>query len=265
LNDSFKRKGEITVFLALLGIIICGFIYVIIRSTKNTAAKLRIEAVTELALDSAMSEYNKELWDKFGLLYVDCCYKGRSDGGKDSFLSHVATYVDINTTGVKDILYLSSEINDVSWAPDNDYESLKEEIRECVNADCNSSDEVVLDSYIIEHRELYEDFIEELVEYRISELRTEYFEDLDSEIYYEDLYEMVDEDEEFYRYLDETEYDEKLDTLIEYIEREMRETCYGEFDFDNLIYSATVTVFMEGPEGKTYECKRFITLRGGRS
>jgi len=264
LNRPYKRKGEITVFLAMLSIVMCGFIYVIIHGAKITASKLKIEAITELALDSAMSEYNKELWDKFGLLYVDCNYKGISDGREESFLTHLASYVDVNVTGTSDILYLSSEITDICWATDNNYESFKEQIRECVKVGQYISDEEVLDSYIIDHKDLYVDIIDELVEYRVSELRAEYYGETGNDEL-PDFYEIVDGDEEFKRYLSETDYEEKLILLINNIEAYMRETSYGKFDFDNLLYSATVTVYMEGPEEKTYECTRFITLRGGRS
>lgn len=226
------KKGEITVFLALISIVVCGFIYVVIDGARNAAVKLKMEAVTNLALDSAMSEYNIELWEKYGLLYVDSCYKGISDGGEEAFLSHFVSYIDVNMANMPGITYLSTEIIEIEYASDNQYESVVLQLRENLDDYAYMSDNSIINAYISDHKDLYYEFLENKQREKREQERREIY----------------------------SEYEEKLETLIYLIEEDMKENCYAEFDFDNLIHHVNLTVFMEGPTGKVYECTRELSL-----
>lgn len=133
----FRKKGEITAFLTLLMIPICGLIIVTIKSAVIHTAKLRAELITETALDSAYSEYNVDLFEKYGLIFVDTTYHGGL-AGDNAFSVHVGNYIEENTrySNLDDIFELNLdkvEVFNSEYATDDNYGVLHEEISQYVS------------------------------------------------------------------------------------------------------------------------------------
>lgn len=91
----YKRKGEITVFLALILSVICVFIVGLIDNAKSYAAKGKVILATDAAIRSVFAEYNRRLYDKYHLLYIDPSYKGY-ENSQDIVLDHFYNYMSAN-------------------------------------------------------------------------------------------------------------------------------------------------------------------------
>lgn len=245
-----KKNGEITVFLSMIALVFIGLIFALIRSAEVSKNKIIVNAIADISVNSIFSEYSVVLFDKYGLMYVDTSYKGASDGGDEKLLYKLNQYIDSNSGPSSDISYLSSDALRISHAADNNYGSVKEQIRKNL-PELSGSDEEILNEYIRKHIELYDflyepEYIESLFEdeYRSEELITEEYKSID---------EILD------RYLEVTEYDEKFMKLLLLIEEDIK-LDNPKFSFDNLIDGAQIAVSMVDSHGKVYECNRYLNL-----
>ncbi|MDO4189625.1 MAG: hypothetical protein Q4D29_11610 [Lachnospiraceae bacterium] len=231
----FKKSGEVTVFLSLLCLVICGLIAATVKSARISYLKNSIENITDISLKSAMSEYNKPLFDKYGLLYVDTTYKGVLDGGDESFINHLSQYMDANlkgySSGNEQLYYISSEVESSEYANSNDYESVFSQIISYMTnvkgMSASLSDKEIVKEY------LYLMFPDELDYINAEELEDE---------------------------VNDMTYDELRDYCIHLIRKNMRENSYEEFDFNNLLSDISVTVYTKTSTGKIYECTKSYSL-----
>ena len=119
------KRAEVTVFLSLLCLVLCSFLGVIIKSARKEAIRRRIEIVTDVAVRSAFSEYDKALFDDYDILCVDTTYKGSSEGGDSSFINHVSRYVEINLQNSEpylgELMLVSVSLSDVSYLDEEDF------------------------------------------------------------------------------------------------------------------------------------------------
>lgn len=89
----WKRKAEITVFLSLICISVCGIILAIFSAARKHGAKMQAAALTTIGLQAAFSEYDVRLFEDFGILCVNTEYHGES-GGDLTFADHVFAYIN---------------------------------------------------------------------------------------------------------------------------------------------------------------------------
>ena len=226
----YKKKAEISVFLTLVFLVVISFVFILIKSARVSYIRTRIEGTTAIALNSAASEYNKSLFDKFHLLFVDTTYKGVLEGGDESFKQHFDKYLEINL--YEDMSYglelVSSDISDTVYASDNDYEPVLSQIRYYINDVLGfdyPGDDEILSEYIC---------------LCISE-------HIDMSLY-----------EEIY----EAECDEKLDFIVEKINECMMEEYGGYFDLSKHLLSVSTTVYVSD-DTKVYECIKEESLSIG--
>ncbi|MCD7806401.1 MAG: DUF5702 domain-containing protein [Lachnospiraceae bacterium] len=73
-------RGSISLFLALTISIFITFGAVLIESARENTMLLQAEVVLDNSVNSAMGEYHKELWEDYGLLFIDCSYKSGQPG-----------------------------------------------------------------------------------------------------------------------------------------------------------------------------------------
>ena len=251
------KRGEVTVFLSLICLVTIVFIGAIVSSAKIVAARNGIELLTKTAVTSAFSEYDKTLFDTFGLLFVDTTYKGICDGGDDSFSEHVTQYIDVNINDTLskflDINYLSISISDSEYADANYYYPLRQQIREYMTKSKGYSDD--LDD-------------EEMLDAYVTEIDVCGLDDASSNCENQNMVELIinhDEDsgeEDSINKLDSLTYDEKLNVLVKFIESYIQENSNGYFNFSKQMQAATVTVYFESGTGKVYECKKEYSLLG---
>lgn len=69
------KNGYVTVFFSLLISVSMSLILLFISGIRENAVRMRIREVMETAVHSIYGEYNRYLWDKYGLVFVDCGYE----------------------------------------------------------------------------------------------------------------------------------------------------------------------------------------------
>lgn len=228
MSRSLLKSGEITVFLSLIFLLLIGLISILITSVKNEGTKQRAESITDIAIKSAFSEYNKKLYEEYGLLYVDTAYKGVETGGTDCFRNHVKRYADVNLSeGKTDIYKLTLsyvKISNVTYATDDNYKSFRNQIREYM---------IKSEGYVDYLND--EDYLDSYISNKLPFL-------LNSADFYD------------------LSYDEKLTNVINVIETDMRVSYDTGFSFINLLEGAKVSVAFNNINGKAYECSRHFSL-----
>ena len=75
-----EEKGAITVFSALIFLVLLVFFFALIEGIYINTAKSRIKRSLESGMTSIMADYNIPLWEKYEILAVDKNYGQASDG-----------------------------------------------------------------------------------------------------------------------------------------------------------------------------------------
>ena len=115
------NKGVISLFLCLILLVLIPIIFIMIESTRYSAMKAEIECVTDMAMDSVLAEYNRELLDRYNLLFVDTAYADET-GSPDNTGDHLKEYMEYNlspsdsllSSGSRDLFGLSVESVDIT-------------------------------------------------------------------------------------------------------------------------------------------------------
>ena len=91
-----KYRGEITVFLSLTIICVLSLILGLVESARTAGARLYLRMASDSAVSSVMSYYNRNLWDRYQLLFLEyeseAAIKG-TFGRYLDFLSGTGKYV----------------------------------------------------------------------------------------------------------------------------------------------------------------------------
>ena len=65
------KRGEISVFLSLILVCILSLFLGLVESVRTTGARLYLEMAANSSMDSVMSQYNRNLWDRYHLLFLE--------------------------------------------------------------------------------------------------------------------------------------------------------------------------------------------------
>lgn len=65
------RKGEITVFLAMILFSVCALLCVIVESARTAGARCYLRMAVDSSADSLMAQYHRELWNKYRILGLE--------------------------------------------------------------------------------------------------------------------------------------------------------------------------------------------------
>lgn len=66
-----KKRGEITVFLSLTIVCVMSLLTGILESARTAGARLYLQMASNSAMSSVMSQYNRNLWDMYHLLFLE--------------------------------------------------------------------------------------------------------------------------------------------------------------------------------------------------
>ena len=92
-------KGYLTVFLALSLSILTGFILFLTFGAIRNGEKVRFECAADTGMNAVLSEYHTELFDKYGLLYVDASYLG-DNPSEENVEERLRFYIERNTNHI---------------------------------------------------------------------------------------------------------------------------------------------------------------------
>jgi hypothetical protein len=66
-----KRNGSVTVFLAMVFLLISALLCALVESARTAGARFYLRTMADSAIDSVFSEYNRKLWDSYRLILLE--------------------------------------------------------------------------------------------------------------------------------------------------------------------------------------------------
>lgn len=90
-------RGEITVFLSLILSGMLGLISVLTESARVQLIRMNIESVMDASLHSCFGEYDRRMFDRYDLIFIDSSYRGGNEAGLNNTVKHLSTYMTENT------------------------------------------------------------------------------------------------------------------------------------------------------------------------
>lgn len=103
-----RIKGQITVFLSLMFTIMTSLLLTVVEGARIKAIRFQTECVADMAMDSALAEYNRELFSQYDLLFVDTSY-GNGQGSLSNTEEHIRAYMDANFRPYDDVAVLNAK------------------------------------------------------------------------------------------------------------------------------------------------------------
>lgn len=89
-------KGSVTIFMTCLMGIMTTFLYSLIKSAMYYSSDMNLRAAIHATGISLLSEYNKDLFDKYSILLIDTSYKGQ-EADDENVISHARLYLEKNS------------------------------------------------------------------------------------------------------------------------------------------------------------------------
>ena len=114
-----RRKGEITVFLTLILLVLASFVIMLFTSARRFVIKSESESAVDMAVRSCFAEYNRTLFERFHLTVIDSSYKGM-DNGIDRIRDRFMMYLDSSLSG-SNVEYVRIDSSADAGRSDNEY------------------------------------------------------------------------------------------------------------------------------------------------
>lgn len=111
------QPGYMTVYLALIMGVLLSLIMAVITAARISTIRMHIECCADMALDSALAEYHREMLKQYELFFIDTSY-GTGDPSYHRTEEHIFNYMERNLrpqeefealAGAKDITGASAE------------------------------------------------------------------------------------------------------------------------------------------------------------
>ena len=100
-----NQKGALSVYYAMMLAVMIPLIFTMMEGARVNAMKMRMECAVDLAMDSVLAEYNRELLKQYDLLFIDTSYDtGR--GSLDNTISHMEDYLSYNLKTDKSVVFI---------------------------------------------------------------------------------------------------------------------------------------------------------------
>lgn len=91
-------KGYLTVFLTLILTVMLSFGLTIIVSARENTRRFMAECVTDIAMNSILAEYHRELLEQYNMFFVDASY-GTQVLAYENMTDHLKNYIHYNLQG----------------------------------------------------------------------------------------------------------------------------------------------------------------------
>ncbi len=146
-NMRQEENGYMTVFLTLIMTVLLSLCLTLIEGTRSNAARMESLLVSNIAVDSVMAEYHRELAKQFNIFAIDDSY-GTSKACLENTESHLAGYLNKNLNGsdflfssllYRDFLSLGakkSELEGVLYLSDEGGKVFRRRAYEAIKDDC---------------------------------------------------------------------------------------------------------------------------------
>lgn len=129
------RRGYLTVYLSLTLAVLLSLILTLIEGARINATRLSALCAADTSINSVLSEFNKELFEQYDLLFVDTTYCGGT-GGIEAVRARLCHYLTENldeSTPImsRDLLRMkltSADILEYALATDNNAEAVLRQV-----------------------------------------------------------------------------------------------------------------------------------------
>ncbi len=135
------KKGYITVLFTIAMALCMSLFLVMIYGVRENALRMRCKEAADISMTSAFGEYQKTLWKKYGLVFVDAGYNGKTESvvlSEEHFRNCMNANFDENPGGLglgKDLLKLdctSVETVNIRFATDDRCNAVKKQAALCM-------------------------------------------------------------------------------------------------------------------------------------
>ncbi|MCD8069068.1 MAG: DUF5702 domain-containing protein [Lachnospiraceae bacterium] len=130
-------RGSVSLFLALTVSIFLMLAVVLIEGARENTLLLQAEVALDSGVNSAMGEYHKNLWEDYGLLFIDCSYKS-SLPSYEYLSQHIMAAVDRNlgqSSGWLALTMQDCSVSQVVLATDDDGAAFYQQAVEAAKAE----------------------------------------------------------------------------------------------------------------------------------
>lgn len=86
-----QADGQVTVFISLIMMCMFAFFCVLLESARTAGARWYLQTAASSAMDSVFSQYHRQLWDSYRLLFAE--YDGEEELGAD-FAAFIQPYLE---------------------------------------------------------------------------------------------------------------------------------------------------------------------------
>ncbi len=164
------KKGYITVYFALIFMVLISFVLSVFEGLKIYSAKLKVECAFSVASSSVLGEYHKDLLEMFDLFYVDTSYQTKQPN-YHYIEAHLWDYLKENT----DTEILSVELQGITMATDNNGVAFRKQISDYMKDKVGISYiEKLTETYqVVKETGYMEDGGEEILESKADEISEE--------------------------------------------------------------------------------------------
>lgn len=135
------KKGYVTVFYTLVISVCLSLILTMIYGVRESCMRLKVIETTDTAMRSVFAEYQKDLWKRYNLLFVDATYGYEMDSvflTEEHFVETANENLDekgiifLNGADLLKLSCVNAETNRIRFATDNNFQELKRQAVRCM-------------------------------------------------------------------------------------------------------------------------------------
>lgn len=89
------KSGYITVYLSLVTGILLSLLLTVMEGVRMHTIRTQTECVMDMAMDSALAEYHREMLEQYDLFFIDMSYGGRAPSFSNTE-EHIRSYMNMN-------------------------------------------------------------------------------------------------------------------------------------------------------------------------
>lgn len=89
------KRGYITVYLSLVTGILLSLLLTVMEGVRMHTIRTQTECVMDMAMDSALAEYHREMLEQYDLFFIDMSYGGRAPSFSNTE-EHIRSYMNMN-------------------------------------------------------------------------------------------------------------------------------------------------------------------------
>lgn len=137
------QDGYLTVFLALSLTVVLSLFLTLIEAARMNAVRMQIECACNIASDSVLAEFSRELYERYDLLFIDTSY-GSGKPSLHNTENHFKSYLDGNFRreggigSLRDFTFLTADnvnIRKTRFVADSGCRALREQVYAYMSAD----------------------------------------------------------------------------------------------------------------------------------